>query len=55
MELIPQNGMQIENLSFQKKIEKIPKMEKGRWGLLQANFRKCHLFYSNKFMSLGII
>ena len=40
---------------FPKKIEKIPKMEKGRWGLLQANFRKCRLFYSNKFISLGII
>ena len=53
MELIPQNGMQNKKSKFP--IEKIPKMEKGRWGLLQANFRKRRLFYSNKFISLGII
>ena len=29
-------------------------MEKGRWGLLQANFRKRRLFYSNKFNHLAL-
>ena len=29
-------------------------MEKGRWGPLQANFRKRRLFHSNKFNHLAL-